>query len=93
MNRYIKESANINPGPGTDIFLHFYKELLTYNYLQENYWNIENVDDAIITREELKEAPNNEKWKMSAEGNLNSELSVCAGDSVHERQLFLITCL
>jgi len=32
---------------------------------QENYWNRVNVDDAIITREDLKEVPKNEKWKTA----------------------------
>jgi hypothetical protein len=29
---------------------------LTNNSLPENYWNTENVDDEILTMEELKEA-------------------------------------
>jgi len=47
MNKDINESANINPGPSkeTFFFLHNYKELWTYNSLQENYWNTENVDE------------------------------------------------
>jgi hypothetical protein len=40
--------------------LHFHKELWTNNYFQENYWNTENVDDAIITMEKLKEASKEE---------------------------------
>lgn len=31
MNNYIKESANINPGPGRETFLHCNKELWTNN--------------------------------------------------------------
>ena len=46
MSKDIKESANINPGPSKETFLHYYKEI----------WNTENVDDEIITMEELKEA-------------------------------------
>jgi hypothetical protein len=46
MSKDIKESANINPGQSKETFLHYYKEI----------WNTENVDDEIITMEELKEA-------------------------------------
>jgi len=54
MNKDVKESANINPGPSKESFLHYCKEL--WNNNQENYWNTENVDIEIITMEELKEA-------------------------------------
>ena len=60
MKKDIKESANINPGPSKETFLHSYI-LWTNNSLQENYWNTENVDDKIITMEELKEALKNKK--------------------------------
>jgi hypothetical protein len=65
MNKYIKESANINPGPSKETFLHHYKEIWTSNSLQENFWNTENVDDKIITMEELKEALTNKEWKVT----------------------------
>ena len=32
MNRDTRESANINPGPGKEIFLHVYKEMLINPY-------------------------------------------------------------
>jgi hypothetical protein len=53
MNKDMKESANINPGPSKESFLHYYKEL--WNNNQENYWNTENVGSEIITMGELKE--------------------------------------
>jgi len=59
MNKDMKESANINPGPSKESFLHYYKELWNNNSHQENYWNTENVDNEIITMEELKEALKN----------------------------------
>jgi hypothetical protein len=37
-----------------EIFLQYYTELWTNNSLQENSWNTGNVDDEIITMEELK---------------------------------------
>jgi hypothetical protein len=61
MNRDVKESANISPGPSNEIFLHYYKELWNNNFLQENFWNTENVDDKIITMEKLKEALKKQK--------------------------------
>ena len=65
MNKYIKESANIHPGPSKETFLHNYKEIWTSNSLQEHFWNTENVDDKIITMEELKEALTNKEWKVT----------------------------
>jgi hypothetical protein len=47
-------------------------------YLQENYLNTGNVDDAIITMEELKEAL--KIGKSPSENNINSELNKSAGD-------------
>jgi hypothetical protein len=55
MNKDIKESANIKPGPSKETLLLYYKELWTSNSLHENYSNAENVD-GIITIKELKEA-------------------------------------
>jgi len=40
MNKDIKKSANITPGPSKDIFLNCYKNLWINNPLQENYLNI-----------------------------------------------------
>ena len=37
MNKDIKESANIKPGPSKETSLLYYKELWTSNSLQENY--------------------------------------------------------
>jgi hypothetical protein len=54
MNKDIKEAANIKPGPSKEIFLHYYKELWNNNFLQENYWDTENVDDQRLAMEELK---------------------------------------
>jgi hypothetical protein len=65
MSNDIKESENINPGPSKETFLHNYKELWTYNALQENFWNTDNIGDEIITMEELKEALKNKKWKIT----------------------------
>ena len=56
MNKDMKESANINPGLSKEKFLHYYEELLNNNSGQKNYWNTENVENEIITMEELKEA-------------------------------------
>jgi len=53
---FIKESANINPGPRKETFFYNCKELWTNYCLQENSWNTENFGDKIITMEELKEA-------------------------------------
>jgi hypothetical protein len=47
--------------------------------------NTENIDDAIITMEELKEAI--KMGKPHGENNLNSELNKSAGDLFHHRLL------
>jgi len=45
--------------PSKETFLlHYYEALWTNDYLQENYWNTEKVDNGIITMEELEEALN-----------------------------------
>jgi hypothetical protein len=56
MNEDIKEQANIKPGPRKIFYIIIGNyELINYS-LQKNYWNTEDVDDKIITMEELKEA-------------------------------------
>jgi len=53
--------------------------LWTNNSLQGNCWNTDNIDDNIKKTGELKEAI--KKTGISpGEGNLDSELYVCAGD-------------
>jgi hypothetical protein len=47
----ILDISKYKPGPSKYIFLHYYKELWTKDYLQEYYWNRENIDDEIITME------------------------------------------
>jgi hypothetical protein len=61
----IKESANINPCPRKETFLHYCKALWITNSLQENFWNTENVNDEIITMEELKKSTKNKTWKIA----------------------------
>ena len=56
MKKDFKLSGNINSDPSKETSLHYYKALWINNTLQENYWNTENIDDGIITMEELKEA-------------------------------------
>jgi hypothetical protein len=58
MKKDIKESANINLGPSKETFS-FLKTLL------ELYWNTEDVDDKIITIEELKEALKHKEWNIT----------------------------
>jgi hypothetical protein len=74
MNKDVKGSANINPDPSYETFLHYYKELWANYSLQENVWNTENVNDEIITMEELKEALKTKHGKSPGKDNLNSEL-------------------
>jgi hypothetical protein len=74
MNKDIKQTANVNPGPSKEIFVYYYKELWTNNSIQENYWN-NDTDDKIVTMEELKEALK----KSPGKDNLNSELHKYAG--------------
>jgi hypothetical protein len=83
MNKNIKESANINPGPSKETFLHNYKELWTHNSLQEKYWNTENVDDEIAIMEELKEALQ----------KMENHLVKITVDLFHKDYWFLITFL
>jgi hypothetical protein len=45
MNKYIKESANINPDPSKETISYYYKEIRINNSLKENFWNTENVDN------------------------------------------------
>jgi len=41
MNKDIKESANIKPGPSKETLLLYYKDLQTSDSPQENYYNSE----------------------------------------------------
>ena len=84
-NKDIKESAYTNHGPSKEIFLHYYKESLANNSLQENYWKTENADDGIITME-IESTKKN--WKSPGEDNSNSELYKYTRGSFNERQLF-----
>jgi len=75
MNQYCTKSANVNPGPSKETCLHYYKESMTNNSLQENYWNRENIIDEIITMEKLEETLKKQKnVKSPGKDNLNSEL-------------------
>ena len=68
------DSSNINPDPSKETFLHYYKELWTNDSLQGYYWNKGNVDNEIVTMEELKEALKNKNGKSPGEDNFDSEL-------------------
>jgi hypothetical protein len=59
MKKDFTKSANINPGPSKETFLHCYKESLTNNTLQEN------IEDEIITMEKLKEALKTNRYKIT----------------------------
>jgi len=62
----------MNPGPSKEIFLDYYKELWTNITLQGYYWNKGNIDNEIVTMEELKGAIKNKNEQSPGEDNLNS---------------------
>jgi hypothetical protein len=61
MKKYFIKSANVNPGPSKETFLHYYKESMKNISLQENDWNRENIEDEIITMEKLKQTLKNKR--------------------------------
>jgi hypothetical protein len=63
MKMGMEESANMYPDPSKETFLLYCWELWTSNSYQEIYWNTDNVDDGIVTMEELKEL--NKKKRMA----------------------------
>jgi hypothetical protein len=56
MNKYIKESANIIPVPSKEIFFIIIGNSAIITLFEKKYCNAENVDNEIITAEELSEA-------------------------------------
>jgi hypothetical protein len=86
MNIDTEESANINPGPNKETFLHYYKELWINKLSSRQLLEYSKIYNEIEVMEELKETLK-KKEKSPSEDNLNSELHKYARDSFHERLL------